>query len=284
MAYREEGAAAPNQRQGQEQPQPQDAVRQRHIHLNWSNIKPEFLGKPEEDAEAHLLHSNDWMDAHHFNEDIKVQRFCLTLLGEARLWYHSLEPLGETTWAQLQNLFRQRHSKLGNTRKQLFHAWRSFTFDENTETIDSYVIRIRQVANFLGYGELQILAVLKNTLLTKLYWILFPIEDLRQAVDTVKRILTEEKLDKQLTGQTSTSPFMSVRDGTDRRVSFNTKDELGDKIDKLTVVMSKLAAKDSLERMSFKPQIYKSRGQNRSCSQRGYQARSDNGNGIWCKQ
>ena len=40
-----------------------------------------------------------------------------------------------------------------------------------------------------------------------------------------------------------TSPFMSVRDGTDRRVSFNTREELGDKIDKLTMIMSKLAAK-----------------------------------------
>ena len=62
---------------------------------------PECSGKLEEGAEAHLLHSNDKMDAHHFNEDIKVQRFCLTLLGEARLWYHSLEPLGKTTWPQL---------------------------------------------------------------------------------------------------------------------------------------------------------------------------------------
>ena len=184
----------------------------------------------------------------------------------------------ETTWAQLQNLFRQRYSKLGNTRKHLFHALRSFTFDESNETIDSYVIRIRQVANLLGYGEPQILEVFKNTLLMKLYWILFPIEDLRQAVDMAKRILTKEKLDKQLTGQTSTSPFMSVRDRTDRRVSFNTRHELRDKIDKLTVVMSKLAAKDSHERKPFKPQIYKSRGQNRSYGQGGYQARSDNGN------
>ena len=63
-----------------------------------------------------------------------------------------------------------------------------------------------------------------------------------------KRILTKEKLDKQLTGQTPASPFMSVRDRTDRRISFNTRDELGDKIDKLTVVMSKLAAKDSHKR------------------------------------
>ena len=188
------------------------------------------------------------MEAHCFNEDIRVQRFCLTLLGKARLWYHSLEPLGNTTWAQLQTLFRQKYSKLGNTCKQLFHAWRSFTFDKNTETIDSYVIRIRQLATLQRHGEPQILEVFKNTLPTELYWVLFPIEDLRQAVETAKRILTKEKLDWQLTGQTTTSPFMNIRDGTDKRVSFNTRDELGDKIDKLTVMMSKLVAKDSHER------------------------------------
>ena len=53
------------------------------------------------------------------------------------------------------------------------------TFNENTETIDSYVIRIRQVATLLGYGDPQILEVFRNTLPTKLYWILFPLEDLR---------------------------------------------------------------------------------------------------------
>ena len=218
------------------------------------------------------------MEAHHFEEDVKVPRFCLTLLGEARSWYQSLEPLEDTTWAQLQNLFRQRYSKLGNTCKQLFHAWRSFTFDETRETVDSYVIRIRQVVTPLGYGEPQILEVFKNTLPTKLYWILFPIDDLRQAVDTAKRIRTKEKLDKQLTGQTSTSPFMSIREGTDKRVSFSTRDELGDKIDKLTMVMSKLAAKDNHERRPFRPQIYKSRGQNRSFNQGGYQPRSNDRN------
>ena len=218
------------------------------------------------------------MNAHQFNEDIQVQRFCLTLLGEARLWFQSLEPLDDTTWPQLQNLFRQRYSKLGNICEQLFHASRSFNFDENTETIDSYVTQIRQVATLLGYGEPQILEVFKNTLPTKLYWILFPIEDLRQAVEAAKRILTKEKLDKQLTGQSSASPFMNIRDGTERKVSFNTRDELGDKIDKLTVVMSRLAAKDSHEKRPFKPQIYKSRGQNRSYNQESFQNRSDSRN------
>ena len=112
MANREEGAVAPNQRQGQNQQQyqqNQDVAEQQHLHINWSNFKPDFSGKPE-DAEAHLLCSNDWMNAHHFYEDVKVQRFCLTLPGEARLWFQSLDPLGNTTWSQLQNLFRQRYS------------------------------------------------------------------------------------------------------------------------------------------------------------------------------
>ena len=76
---------------------------------------------------------------------------------------------------------------------------------------------------------------------------------------------------------------MNIKDGTERRVSFNARDELGDKIDKLTVMMSRLARKDSSEERPFKPQIYKSRGsypqgQNRSYNQRGYQNRGRLGN------
>ena len=203
------------------------------------------------------------MNAHNFNEDVKVQRFYLTLLGEARLWFQSIEPLGNTTWPQLENLFKQRYSKLGNMHEQLFHAWRSFNFSENTETIDSYVMWIRRVATLLGYGKPQILEVFKNTLPTKLYWILFPVEDLRPAVETAKRILTKEKSDKQLTGQGSASPFSA-------------RDEVGDKIDKLRVAMSRLAAKENHERRPFKPQIYKSRGQNRSFNWENFQDRPSN--------
>ena len=94
MTERGEGVAVPNQRQGQNQQQNQQqkqnqdpAGQQQHLHINWSNFKPEFLGKLDEDAEAHLLQSNDWMNAHSFIDVVKVQRFCLSLLGEARLWF-----------------------------------------------------------------------------------------------------------------------------------------------------------------------------------------------------
>ena len=135
------------------------------------------------------------MHTHDFQDQVKIQRFCLTLVGEARLWYESLRPIS-ADWEGLQHMFRQQYSKIGNTREQLFHVWRSFHFDENTETIDAYVHHIRQVANLLGYQDPQMLEVFKNTLLSKWYWVLFPIEDLRLAVETVKRMLTKEKIDK----------------------------------------------------------------------------------------
>ena len=75
----------------------------------------------------------------------------------------------------LQNQFQQQYSKIGNSREQLFHVLRSFHFDENTESLDSYVTCINQVGTLLGYGEPQVLEVFKNTLPTRLYWVLFPI-------------------------------------------------------------------------------------------------------------
>ena len=120
----------PARREGQ-QPLPQQPQigPPQQIHMNWSHFKPEFSGKPEEDVEAHLLQTNDWMTTHDFPEAVKVQRFCLTLVGEARNWYATLEPL-VMTWPELQNLFRWQYSKIGNTREQLFHAWRSFHYDK----------------------------------------------------------------------------------------------------------------------------------------------------------
>ena len=73
--------------------------------LNWSHFKPEFSGRPEEDAEAHLLHTNYWMETHNFQEGVKYQRFCLPLVGEARLWYESLWLIAND-WQTLQENFR----------------------------------------------------------------------------------------------------------------------------------------------------------------------------------
>ena len=85
------------------------------------------------------------------------------------------------------------------------------------------------------------------------------------------------KLDRQLTGQSSSTPFMSIRDGHERRVSFDKREELDDEIDKLVVMIGKLATRDSGTNKQFKPQIHQSRGrgQNRNYNynQRNHQDR-----------
>ena len=65
------------------------------FYQNWIGKKPEFSGKPEEDAESHLLSTRDWMEVHYFPNEVKVRHFCLTLTGEDRLWYESLAPLDD---------------------------------------------------------------------------------------------------------------------------------------------------------------------------------------------
>ena len=80
------------------------------VYQNWIGKKPEFSGKPEEDAESHLLNTRDWMEAHNFTNEVKVRHFCLTLIGEARLWYESLALLDDD-WPALQNKFKWQYSK-----------------------------------------------------------------------------------------------------------------------------------------------------------------------------
>ena len=115
QAQPQAGQQAPQQQEQHTQPRQQG---QKIIHLNWTHFKPDFLEKPEEDVVVDLLCTIHWINTHHFVEGAKVQRFCLTLLGEARLWYQSLEPIN-VNWQGLQHLFRQQYSKIGNTREHL---------------------------------------------------------------------------------------------------------------------------------------------------------------------
>ena len=67
-------------------------------------------------------------------------------------------------WDSLQECFRQQYSKFGSSREQYFQVWRSFHYDENTETIDSCILKIKQVASLLNYGEPDILELFKKHL------------------------------------------------------------------------------------------------------------------------
>ena len=120
------------------------------------------------------------------------------------------------------------------------------------------------MTTLLGYGEPQILEVFRNTLPTKLYWVQFPIDDLRQAVETAKRILTKEKIDRQLAVQSSTTLFMSIKHSyNNKKPTFNMQHGLEDKIERLMVMMNQLTTKDEGLNKQIKPKIYQGRRDDR---------------------
>ena len=113
-------------------------------------------------------------------------------MGEARLWYETLGTV-QLDWEVLRDCFCQQYSKFGSTREQYFHAWRSFQVDENTDTIDLYIHKVKQVATLLNYGEPQILELFKNTLPSRLCYMVYNISNLREAVETAKHMLKRNK-------------------------------------------------------------------------------------------
>ena len=254
------------------------------FYQNWIGKKPAFSGKPEENVESHLLSTRDWMEAHNFPEGEKVRCFRVTLIGEARLWFESLALL-DNDWLALQNKFRWKYSKIGNTPEQLFHAWRTFKFDENTDSIDSYVLRMSQVAAMLNYGEMQILENFKNTLLYQLYSTLINVNNLRDAIDLAKRVLMKEKLDRQLTGQTSTSCMKATTNNDShspqnqqrKGVTFDAMETLernSDCIDRLTTLVSDLKMTMDRKQPQYKPKIYQGRPQSQNAGQQNFTPRN----------
>ena len=72
-----------------------------------------------------------------------------------------------------------------------------FQFDEATNTIDGYIQKVKQVAALLDYGDQQILELFKNTLPSSLSYMLYHINNLREAAETAKRTLAKEQWTKE---------------------------------------------------------------------------------------
>ena len=102
---------------------------------------------------------------------------------------------------------------------------------------------------------------------------LYQIDDLRTAIETTKRVLTKEKLDKQRTGQSSASPFMKASQESkkkfDKGVSFSalkTIERNSESIDILTSLVNKLDMKLDRRETQYRPRMYQVR--NRGCRHR----------------
>ena len=129
--------------------------------------------------------------------------------------------------------------------------------------------------------ERQILENFKNTLPYRLYSTLINVNNLRDAIDLAKRVLTKEKLDRQLTGQSST-PFMKATSNSDshllqshqkKDVTFDAMETLernGDCIDRLMLLVSDLKMTMDRKQPKYKPMIYQGRSQNQNTGRQNF--------------
>ena len=99
---------------------------------------------------------------------------------------------------------------------------------------------------------------------------LYPIDNLRLAVETAKRVLTKEKIDRQMSGQSSATLFMKVsndhnyssKNSSKKGVNFDVLETIernSDSIDKLTSLVSKMNMKMDKCEAQYKPQVYQGR-------------------------
>ena len=152
------------------------------------------------------------------------------------------------------------------------------------DTVDSYVLRMSQVVAILNYGEMQILENFKNTLPYRLYLTLINLNNLRDAIDLAKRVLTKEKLDRQLNGQSST-PFMQASSNDShspqnhhrKGVTFDAMETLErniDCIDRLTSLVSNMKMTMDRRQPIYKPKIYQGRSQNQNTGRQNFTLRN----------
>ena len=85
---------------------------------------------------------------------------------------------------------------------------------------------------------------------------------MRDAVDAAKRVLTKEKIDKQLSGQLgTTTSFMKVGDvsHSSKKVSFTAQDQIMEQLENLMPMVYKISVQKEENNRPFKPKIYPKR-------------------------
>ena len=102
----------------------------------------------------------------------------------------------------------------------------------------------------------------------------------RDVKDLSKRVLTKEKLDRQLTGQSST-PFMmatsndnhSPQNHHKKGVTFDAMETLernSDCIERLTLLVSDMKMTMDRKQLQYKPKVYQGKSQNQNSGQQNF--------------
>ena len=154
---------------------------------------PIFKGLPGERPDAHLLATEDWMEAMLFERVEYNDKFKHTLQHLAREWYHGLDmhQFGNS-WHEFTQHFSRYFSTQGRNIKHLHERWRAFSFDPNTDDIEEYIRDVCEAAKQLGHGDDAVLNLLKATMPTELYGTLYGHDNLYVVMTMLKDIYAKK--------------------------------------------------------------------------------------------
>ena len=100
---------------------------------------------------------------------------------------------------------------------------KSFSFVVNSETIDVYVTHIRQVGAPLGYGETTNFRGVKEHTPYKIVLDTVSYRRHKASGRNSYENSDQRKVRQAIDWKSSSTPFMSIRDGHNRKVSLGTK-------------------------------------------------------------
>ena len=171
---------------------------------------PSFKGIEGERPEAHILRTEDWMEASNpkMKDDQKIKNFRLTLDHHAREWYDKADC--KTSWKKLKLGFSRYFSTQGRSMKNLLKRWKDFTFNPETDDIEVFVRDVQETAKQLKYDDEATGNMIKINMPMEMYTSLYDEEDLDKIITKVRDIYAKPFKKGQAAASTSTAGVPSA--------------------------------------------------------------------------
>ena len=187
-------------------------------------------------------------------------KFKHTLQHLAREWYHGLDmhQFGDS-WHEFTQHFSRYFSMQGRNIKDLHERWRAFSFDPNTDDIKEYIRDVCEAAKQLGHGVDAVLNLLKATMPTEFYSILYRHDNLYVVMTMLKDIYAKKPQNVAAAAagvaQGASAPFTLIRSPTRKRTKAPSEGTLEEKLSHLTETLYLLDLDCKPARKPFKPFI-----------------------------
>ena len=223
------------------------------------------------------------MDTYNILPVNKPTNFKHTLDHLAREWYDSLTfPIA---WNDLQQRFSRCFSTQGRSIKHLHDKWQNFSFIPGKDDIEAYIRDVKEAAHQLNYNDKAVLHLIKATIPSEIYGILYNQHDLNMVITMVKDIYAKkpEPANPPTTTRGVAAPFTLIKapNGSSKRVHFQGGESLSDRIDKLTETLYQMDMEGKPTKKPYKPYItsHRCRGGRSGFRPRGGHSSGDHGEG-----